>query len=127
MRELLRQRRGETLVEVMCAFLLLLTALGGLLGAARFSGGVLRRTQTEAQQMERLRQELGEQEGLPTGGYIELDFTTYSPDGPDHGEESLFTVTASLETKDAAYQAEDGEMTTVTFRLFACPEEGAVP
>ena len=127
MRKLLRCRRGETLVEVMCACCLLVLALGGLLGAVRFANNSFRRAETMEEHAARLRENLRTTEDTAPAGTADYTFTTYSPDGPCHGEEPLFTVTASLETKNAAYQAEDGEMTTVTYRLFACPEGGGSP
>ena len=123
---ILRSRRGETLVEVTCAGLLIVLALGGLLGAVRFAGSVEKRSQRVAEQILQLQQSLrgGAQPG-PAAGTADYRFTECSPDDP--GEETLFTVTASLESKNACYEAEDGEERTVTFRLFACPEEGGTP
>ena len=127
MRKLLRSRRGETLVETLCACFLLVLMLGGLLGAVRFAGNALRRAETAEEKVAQLRESLEQTEHTTPITTTEHTFTTYFPDGPRYGEDPLFTVTASLETKDVAYQAEDGERITVTFRLFACPEEGGGP
>lgn len=127
MRKLLRSRRGETLVEAICACFLLVLTLGTLLGAVRFAGNALRRSETAEENMAQIRKSLEQTEYKNPITTTDYTFTTYFPDGPYHGEDSLFTVTASLETKDVAYQAEDGEQITVTFRLFACSEEGGAP
>lgn len=127
MKQLLRSRRGETLVETICACCLLLLALMIFLGVVRFSSNALHRSEEMEEQAAQLRESLRQEEETLPGSTTTYEFTTYSPDGPCHGEDTLFTVTASLETKNAAYQAEDGEEITVTFRLFACPEGGMAP
>lgn len=114
---ILRSKRGETLVEVTCACLLLVLALGGLLGAVRFSGGVYARQSP----LFSLQQSLAAAGSAgPVYGTADYEFTEYSPDDP--GEETLFTVTVSLGSKLASWKAEDGDEKTVAFRFFACPE-----
>lgn len=127
MRKILGSRRGETLVEALCACFLLVLVLGALLGAVRLAGNICSRSELAEKKVAQLRKSLEEADTATAVAITDYTFTTYFPDGPRHGETPLFTVTASLETKDAVYQAEDGEWTTVTFRLFACPEEGGAP
>ena len=127
MRKILGSRRGETLVEALCACFLLVLLLGALLGAVRLAGNVRSRSELAEKKVAQLRKSLEEADTATAVAITDYMFTKYFPDGPRHGEAPLFTVTASLETKDAVYQAEDGEWTTVTFRLFACPEEGGAP
>lgn len=127
MRKILGSRRGETLVEALCACFLLVLVLGALLGAVRLAGNIRSRSELAEKKVAQLRKSLEEADTATAVAITDYMFTTYFPDGPRHGEAPLFTVTASLETKDAVYQAEDGEWTTVTFRLFACPEEGGAP
>lgn len=127
MRKILGSRRGETLVEALCACFLLVLVLGALLGAVRLAGNIRSRSELAEKKVAQLRKSLEEADTATAVAITDYMFTKYFPDGPRHGETPLFTVTASLETKDAVYQAEDGEWTTVTFRLFACPEEGGAP
>lgn len=127
MRKILGSRRGETLVEALCACFLLVLVLGALLGAVRLAGNIRSRSELAEKKVAQLRKSLEEADAATAVAITDYMFTKYFPDGPRHGEAPLFTVTASLETKDAVYQAEDGEWTTVTFRLFACPEEGGAP
>ncbi|MBQ5928929.1 MAG: hypothetical protein IIW96_07150 [Oscillibacter sp.] len=127
MRKILGSRRGETLVEALCACFLLVLVLGALLGAVRLAGNIRSRSELAEKKVAQLRKSLEEADTATAVAITDYMFTKYFPDGPRHGEAPLFTVTASLETKDAVYQAEDGEWTTVTFRLFACPEEGGAP
>ena len=127
MRKILGSRRGETLVETLCACFLLVLVLGALLGAVRLAGNIRSRSELAEKKVAQLRKSLEEADTATAVAITDYMFTKYFPDGPRHGEAPLFTVTASLETKDAVYQAEDGEWTTVTFRLFACPEEGGAP
>lgn len=127
MRKILGSRRGETLVEALCACFLLVLVLGALLGAVRLAGNIRSRSELAEKKVAQLRKSLEEADTATAVAITDYMFTKYFPDGPRHGETPLFTVTASLETKDAVYQAEDGEWTTVTFRLFACPEEGGSP
>lgn len=127
MRKILGSRRGETLVEALCACFLLVLVLGALLGAVRLAGNIRSRSELAEKKVAQLRKSLEEADTATAVAITDYMFTKYFPDGPRHGEAPLFTVTASLETKDAVYQAEDGEWTTVTFRLFACPEEGGSP
>ena len=126
MRKILGSRRGETLVEALCACFLLVLVLGALL-AVRLAGNIRSRSELAEKKVAQLRKSLEEADTATAVAITDYMFTKYFPDGPRHGEAPLFTVTASLETKDAVYQAEDGEWTTVTFRLFACPEEGGAP
>lgn len=127
MRKILGSRRGETLVEALCGCFLLVLVLGALLGAVRLAGNIRSRSELAEKKVAQLRKSLEEADTATAVAITDYMFTKYFPDGPRHGEAPLFTVTASLETKDAVYQAEDGEWTTVTFRLFACPEEGGAP
>ena len=127
MRKILGSRRGETLVEALCACFLLVLVLGALLGAVRLAGNIRSRSELAEKKVAQLRKSLEEADTATAVAITDYMFTKYFPDGPRHGEAPVFTVTASLETKDAVYQAEDGEWTTVTFRLFACPEEGGAP
>ena len=127
MRKILGSHRGETLVEALCACFLLVLVLGALLGAVRLAGNIRSRSELAEKKVAQLRKSLEEADTATAVAITDYMFTKYFPDGPRHGEAPLFTVTASLETKDAVYQAEDGEWTTVTFRLFACPEEGGAP
>lgn len=127
MRKILTSRRGETLVEALCACFLLVLVLGSLLGTVQLAGNIRSRSVRAQRNLTQLRNSLEEAESGSSVAITDYAFTTYFPDGPRYGEETLFTVTASLETKDAVYQAEDGEWNTVTFRLFACPGEGGVP
>ena len=127
MRKILGSRPGETLVEALCACFLLVLVLGALLGAVRLAGNIRSRSELAEKKVAQLRKSLEEADTATAVAITDYMFTKYFPDGPRHGEAPLFTVTASLETKDAVYQAEDGEWTTVTFRLFACPEEGGAP
>ena len=127
MRKILGSRRGETLVEALCACFLLVLVLGALLGAVRLAGNMRSRAELAEKNVEQIRKSLEEADTATAVAITDYMFTKYFPDGPRHGEAPLFTVTASLETKDAVYQAEDGEWTTVTFRLFACHEEGGAP
>ena len=127
MRKILGSRRGETLVEALCACFLLVLVRGALLGAVRLAGNIRSRSELAEKKVAQLRKSLEEADTATAVAITDYMFTKYFPDGPRHGEAPLFTVTASLETKDAVYQAEDGEWTTVTFRLFACPEEGGAP
>ena len=127
MRKILGSRRGETLVEALCGCFLLVLVLGALLGAVRLAGNIRSRSELAEKKVAQGRKSLEEPDTATAVAITDYMFTKYFPDGPRHGEAPLFTVTASLETKDAVYQAEDGEWTTVTFRLFACPEEGGSP
>lgn len=127
MRKILGSRRGETLVEALCACFLLVLVLGALLGAVRLAGNMRSRAELAEKNVEQIRKSLEEADTATAVAITDYTFTTYFPDGPRHGEDPLFTVTASLETKDAVYQTEGGEWTTVTFRLFACPEKGGSP
>ena len=127
MRKILGSRRGETLVEALCACFLLVLVLGALLGAVRLAGNIRSRSELAEKKVAQLRKSLEEADTATAVAITDYMFTKYFPDGPRHGEAPLFTVTASLETKDAVYQAEDGEWTTVTFRLVACPEKGGSP
>ena len=124
---ILRSKRGETLVEALCACFLLVLVLGALLGAVRLAGNMRSRAELAEKNVEQIRKSLEEADTATAVAITDYTFTTYFPDGPRHGEDPLFTVTASLETKDAVYQTEGGEWTTVTFRLFACPEKGGSP
>ena len=108
MRKILGSRRGETLVEALCACFLLVLVLGALLGAVRLAGNMRSRAELAEKNVEQIRKSLEEADTATAVAITDYMFTKYFPDGPRHGEAPLFAVTASLETKDAVYQAEDG-------------------
>ena len=95
--KILRQRRGETLVEVICAFALFLLALGALHGGVRFAHSAM----TKAECLRSEAAELGE--GIAEASAEKVGEKTYTfylagPDGEAAPQEA-FRVTVGLGEK----------------------------
>lgn len=117
MRRLLSSRRGETLVEVLCAAVLLVIALGTLLGAVRFSSSAQRRQENMGRGLEELRDSLMAAEAKSTGETAVYRFAK-TAEG-----EAAFTVTAALGAKEGAYTGESDTQELASFYVFL-PSKG---
>ncbi len=110
---ILRQRRGESLVELMASSVIFLLLLATLHGAVRFSSGSLRKAEAIRENAAALQESLRSapvEEGVPA----EITFQAVSPDGSVTGGSVLFRVPVKLQTKRATGSSGD----EVEFRVF---------
>ncbi len=98
---ILRQRRGESLVELMASSVIFLLLLATLHGAVRFSSGSLRKAEAIRENAAALQESLRSGAPVEDGAPAEITFQAMSPDGSVTGGSVLFKVPVKLQTKRA--------------------------
>ncbi len=111
---LLRQRRGESLVELMASSVIFLLLLATLQGAVRFSSGSLRKAEEIRKNAAALQESLRSGAAAEAGAKKSITFQAVSPDGSVTGGSILFTVPVELQTRKAT--GSNGDV--VEFRVF---------
>ena len=120
MKQLVTSSRGETLIEVMCALILVTIALGTLLGAVRFSSSAQHRQQIQLQAVSQLRQSL-RQAPVEEGEAACLVFV----DPMQEGDTSIaFAVDVYQVSKEGTYTDASGNTQRISFSLFSFAEGG---
>lgn len=113
LKAILRQRQGESLVELLAASVIFLLLLATLFGAVRFSSNSLHKAEEIRENAAALQESL---RSAPAEGdsTAEITFQAVSPDGSVTGGSVLFKVPVKLQTKKAT--GADGD--EVEFRVF---------
>ncbi len=111
---LLRSRRGESLIEVLAAMMIVMILLGTLHAAAGFAGNSLIRTAEAQKQIADIQKNLAATAAADGGAVEEYSFQ-------QDGGTGRFTLELRKKEKTVSYGEEDGE---ITFYLFGDPEEG---
>ena len=122
LKTLLASKRGETLVEVICATAIVLIALAALQGGVRFAHSALKKAETIREQTADFR------EAWKDGGITMKETETYifcltREDGTVSLEE-VFRVEVGLGEKIIRGRGEDGGEQSISFAVFCPPEEG---
>lgn len=110
---ILRQRGGESLVELLAAAVIFLLLMATLHGAVRFSSNSLHRAEEIRKNAAALQESL-RSAAVEDGAATEITFQAVSPDGSVTGGNILFKVPVKLQTKKAT--GANGE--EVEFRVF---------
>jgi len=114
LKKILRQRRGESLVELLAASVIFLLLLATFQGAVRFTSSALHKAEDIRANAAALQASL-RKAGVDGGGTeAAYTFQAVSPDGSVTGGNILFGVPVMLQTKTA--QGKDGEH--VVFHVF---------
>lgn len=113
LKAILRQRRGESLVELLAAAVIFLLLLATLHGAVRFSSNSLHKAEEIRENAAALQESL-RSAPVVDGASAEITFQAVSPDGSVTGGSVLFQVPVKLQTKKAT----DADGNEVDFRVF---------
>ncbi len=111
---LLRSRRGESLIEVLAAMVIVTILLGTLHAAVNFAGNSLIWTAEAQKRIADIQKNLAETAAMDGGASEEYSFQ-------QDGGPGRFTLELRKKEKTVAYGEEGGE---IIFYLFGDPEEG---
>ena len=120
LKTLLASKRGETLVEVICATAIVLMALAALRGGVRFAHSASEKAETIREKTAAFREELKDSES--TAGGTETYIFYRSDDGEESSDEA-FRIEVGLGEKTLRRMGEDGAEQPVSFAVFYPLEE----
>ena len=121
MKQLLANKGGETLVEVICATAIVLIALAALQGGVRFAHSASEKAGTIRKQTADLQEELNDS-GITVNGTETYIFYLTQEEGAACSEEA-FRIKVGLGEKTALQKGEDGGKQPVSFAVFSPLEE----
>ena len=121
LKTLLASKRGETLVEVICATAIVLVALAALQGGVRFAHSASEKAETIREKTAAFREEWKDGEFTADGTATYIFYL--SEDGKESSEEA-FRIEVGLGETTLRRMGEDGAEQPISFAVFYPLEEG---
>ena len=121
LKTLLASKRGETLVEVICATAIVLVALTALQGGVRFAHSASEKAETIREKTAAFREEWEDGEFTADGTATYIFYL--SEDGKESSEEA-FRIKVGLGETTLRRMGEDGAERPISFAVFYPLEEG---
>ncbi len=112
LREILRSRRGETLVELMLSVVIILLIMAVLVTSVSFANNAQRKAEAIQNNAAQLQRDLRQKTPVSAGSAA-YSFKAISVDGSQTGRDVLFSVNVTLQTVTAT-----GTSGNTTFYVF---------
>ena len=110
----LRDRRGESMVEILVSTVVFILLLGALNGAVGFASNAQRKSEQIRKDATELQKSVREQTNVEDGEDAEYDFKVTSPDG-----ETIYNDAFRVKVKKQTVNAQTEDNKTVPFYRFA--------